>query len=171
MPTTRSILLLEDNAERIAGFETNVARLGEGFELKVWRDAHSMISECGQFFGGAALICLDHDLNPLPGITADPGTGWDVAQFLADFLPVCPVLIHSSNTDRAYSMHNELRFVGWLVDRVGTDWIDTTWLRRARQLLEECPNTWKANLPPDHATRVERMQLSLMGDWNRGRTR
>jgi hypothetical protein len=90
----------------------------------------------------------------------------DVAIFLADFLPVCPVLIHSSNTDRVYSMHNELRFAGWRVDRVGpigTDWIETIWLRRVRGLLAEHGNTWKANLPPDHNERVARMQLSLDG--------
>ena len=55
-------------------------------------------------------------------------------------MPVCPVLIHSSNTDRVYSMHNELRFAGWMVDRVGpigTDWIETSWLRSARRLLAE----------------------------------
>ena len=129
----KTILMLEDNDERIASFQKVVAGLGNGFDLKIWRDAHSMIVECAEFFPSTALICLDHDLNPQPGVTTDPGTGLDVAKFLADFLPVCPVLIHSSNTDRVYSMHNELRFAGWMADRVGplgTDWIETTWLRQ-----------------------------------------
>jgi len=81
-------------------------------------------------------------------------------------MPVCPVLIHSSNVDRVYSMHNELRFAGWMVDRVGplgTDWIQTTWLRRARELLAEYGNTWKANVQTNHGERVARMQLSLDG--------
>jgi len=166
MPTTRLILVLEDNEDRIASFQTTVAKLGDGFELKTWRDAHSMIAECERFFANAALIGLDHDLNPQSGTSADPGTGLDVAKFLGDFLPVCPVLIHSSNTDRAYSMQNELRFAGWMVDRVGPlgeDWIGTTWLRRVRELLMERPDTWKANLPTDHDGRIERMQLSLDG--------
>src|SRR5206468_4333813 len=152
--------------ERIAAFQKTVAALGDGFELKVWRDAPSMIAECEAFFPTTALISLDHDLNPMPGATVDPGTGVDVARFLGDFMPVCPVLIHSSNTERVYSMHNELRFAGWLVDRVGplgTDWIETSWLRGARRLLAEYGNTWKANLPNDHALRVERMKLSLDG--------
>jgi ADP-ribosylglycohydrolase len=166
MPMMRSILLLEDNAERIAGFHAAVAKLGDGIELRVWCDAHSMIAECERFFAHAALVCLDHDLNPQPGVNIDPGTGLDAVEFLADFLPVCPALIHSSNTDRAHSMHNELRFSGWMVDRVGplgTDWIETTWLRRVRELIGEHHNTWSANLPTDHDTRVERMQLSLDG--------
>jgi ADP-ribosylglycohydrolase len=162
----RTILILEDNDERIAAFQKTVAALGNGFELKVWRDAPSMIAECEPFFPTTALISLDHDLNPMPGATVDPGTGVDVARFLGDFMPVCPVLIHSSNTDRVYSMHNELRFAGWMVDRVGpigTDWIETSWLRSAKRLLAEHPNTWKANLPADHTDRVERMELSLDG--------
>ena len=162
----KTILILEDNDERLAGFQKAVAGLGGGFELRVWRDAHSMMSECAEFFRSAALISLDHDLNPQPGVAADPGTGMDVARFLGDFPPVCPVLIHSSNTDRAYSMFNELRFAGWVVDRagpLGTEWIATTWSRRVRELMAEHASTWWANLSADHAQRVERMQLSLDG--------
>src|SRR3954451_4635814 len=102
----------------------------------------------------------------MPGAMVDPGTGLDVARFLGDFMPVCPVLIHSSNMDRVYSMNNELRFAGWMVDRVGplgTDWIETSWLRRVRELLEEFPNRWRTELPSDHGARVERMRLSLDG--------
>lgn len=162
----KTILILEDNDERVAAFQKTIAALGDGLELKVWRDAPSMIAECETFLPTTALISLDHDLNPMPGATVDPGTGLDVARFLSDFLPACPVLTHSSNTDRVYSMHNELRFAGWMVDRVGpigTDWIETSWLRSARRLIAEHANTWKANLPNDHAARVERMNLSLDG--------
>lgn len=162
----KTILILEDNDERVAAFQKAVAALSDEFELKVWRDAPSMIAECENYFPTTALISLDHDLNPIPGATVDPGTGVDVAKFLGDFIPVCPVLIHSSNTDRVYSMHNELRFAGWMVDRVGPigrDWIETSWLRSAKRLLAEHTNTWKATLPADHADRVERMKLSLDG--------
>src|SRR5262245_19470561 len=108
----KTILILEDNDERIAAFRKAVEELGSDFELKVWTDAPSMIAECEASFPTAVLISLDHDLNPTPGATADPGTGLDLAKYLASFPPACPVLIHSSNTDRAWSMHNELRFSG-----------------------------------------------------------
>jgi ADP-ribosylglycohydrolase len=168
MTAARTILILEDNEERIAAFEKTVAGLGDGFELKVWRDAMSMCAECEQYFPTAALISLDHDLNPAPGVTTDPGTGLEVAQFLGDFAAVCPVVIHSTNVDRVYSMENELRFAGWLVERVGplgmgTDWIGTSWQKRVREILQERGNTWKASLPVDHVARVERMKLSLDG--------
>jgi ADP-ribosylglycohydrolase len=166
MRNTQTILVLEDNDERVSAFQKTVAAMSEGIELKVWRDAPSMIAEAEEFFPTAVLISLDHDLNPMPGATVDPGTGMDVARFLGDFMPACPVLIHSSNTDRVYSMHNELRFAGWMVDRVGplgAEWIETSWVRHARELLVQHPNTWRANLPSDHSARVERMRLSLDG--------
>jgi hypothetical protein len=46
----KTILLLEDNDERITGFQKAVAALGNGFDLKIWRDAPSMIAECEAFF-------------------------------------------------------------------------------------------------------------------------
>jgi ADP-ribosylglycohydrolase len=166
MSAPRNILILEDNDERIADFTKAVKQLGDGYEVKFWRDALSMCQECEAFFPTTVLVSLDHDLNPAPNATLDPGTGLDVAKFLADFIPVCPVLLHSSNTDRVYSMHNEFRFAGWTADRVGplgAGWIAMSWLPRARELLSKYPNTWKVNLPADHASRVARMLASLDG--------
>jgi ADP-ribosylglycohydrolase len=162
----KTILILEDNDERVAAFEKTAATLGGDFELKIWRDAPTMIAECEAFFATAALISLDHDLNPQPGVTIDPGTGLDVAKFLAECRPVCPIIIHSTNADRAYSMFNELRFAGWIVERVGpigTDWIETMWLKKAREFLAAHPNTWPAKLPADHEQRMQRALLSLDG--------
>src|SRR5690349_16126577 len=85
-PMMKTILMLEDDGDRITAFRNAVAALGGEFELKVWRDAPSMIAECESFFPTAALISLDHDLNPMPKVTTDPGTGVDVAQFLGDFV-------------------------------------------------------------------------------------
>jgi ADP-ribosylglycohydrolase len=162
----KSILILEDNDERIAAFEKTVASLKGEFELRVWRDAPTMIAECESFFPTAALISLDHDLNPLPGAAEDPGTGLDVAKFLAECRPVCPVIIHSTNADRAHSMDNELRFAEWTAERVrpiGTDWIETMWVRKAREYLASHSNTWPARLPADHDGRMKRALLSLDG--------
>lgn len=166
MSSCKHILILEDNEERAVAFEKTVAAMGDDFVAKLWRDAHSMLKECEQFFPSAALISLDHDLNPMPGVTTDPGTGVDVAKILAECRPVCPVIIHSTNADRAYSMHNELRFADWIAERVGpigNDWIETIWLRKAREFLASHPNTWPAKLPADHETRMQRTLLSLDG--------
>jgi ADP-ribosylglycohydrolase len=161
-----TILILEDNDERIAAFERAVITLRSDFQLRLWHDAPTMIKECEAYFPTAALISLDHDLNPRLGTMVDPGTGLDVAKFLAERSPVCPVIIHSTNTERAWSMDNELRFADWIVQQVGplgNDWIETSWLWCTRELLRNSTNTWHATIPPDHAARVERMILSLDG--------
>jgi len=131
-------MVLEDNDDRIRAFESAVASLGSDFRLRLWRDAPTMIAECGSTLGDACLISLDHDLAPLPGSSTDPGTGLEVAEFLSRQEPSCPVILHTSNHERRWSMHNELRFAGWsvvIVPPIGDDWIRGSWLPRARALI------------------------------------
>jgi hypothetical protein len=97
-----------------------------------------MVAELPPVLNQACLISLDHDLNPQLNVTTDPGTGLEVAEFLAKQSPICPVLIHSANHEKARSMHNELRFGGWTVDRVGPigdEWEQRLWLPRVKALL------------------------------------
>jgi|ERR1043166_2501933 ADP-ribosylglycohydrolase len=162
----KQVLLLEDNAERTEAFRSAINQLGSDYEIRIWKDAPAMLAECVDCFDQTILISLDHDLNPCPGAVAEPGTGLEVAKFLAGYLPFCPVIIHSSNTDCAWSMHNELRFAGWTVDRVGPigeDWIQKLWLPKARQILEAGPSNTAFNRPPDAAEREQRALASLEG--------
>ncbi|MGH7991879.1 MAG: ADP-ribosylglycohydrolase family protein [Limisphaerales bacterium] len=162
----KTILLLEDNDERIAGFKSAVHELGEDWQMRVWRDAPTMLAECEDCFEDVHLISLDHDLNPQPGVTCDPGTGLEVAKLLTGHFPICPVIIHSTNADRAWSMHNELRFARWTVDRVGPigdDWIQKLWLPKVRSILEQSPRRLFFQRPPDHSERMQRAALSLEG--------
>lgn len=162
----KTLLLLEDNADRIAAFETVVQELGEDWQMRVWQEAPTMIAECEDCFADAHLISLDHDLNPQPGATRDPGTGLEVAKLLASHFPFCPVIIHSTNADRAWSMHNELRFAGWTVERfgpIGDDWFRKLWLPKARELLSGSHRTEIFRCPVDHNDRIQRAFLSLEG--------
>lgn len=162
----KMLLVLEDNAERIAVFKAVIPELGKDWQLRVWRDAPTMIAECEDSFADTHLISLDHDLNPQPGATDDPGTGLEVAKFFASHFPFCPVVIHSTNADRAWSMHNELRFGGWNVERVGPigdDWVSKLWLPKAREMLANSPRKDIFRRPTDHNERMQRAMLSLEG--------
>lgn len=162
----KTLLLLEDNLERVAAFRAVARNLGEDWNVQLWQDAPTMLAECENYFENAALISLDHDLNPQPGVAGDPGTGLEVANHLAGHLPLCPVIIHSSNADRAWSMHNELRFAGWRVDRVGPigdDWIPKLWLPKARELLAVIKDEVLFRKPDDHIIRLKRIFDSLKG--------
>ena len=162
----KTLLLLEDNSERIAAFESTFREFGEEWQMRVWRDAPTMLAECEEFFDNTHLVSLDHDLNPQPGTIRDPGTGYDVAKLLASHFAFCPVIIHSSNADRAWSMHNELRFAGWTVDRVGPigdDWVRKLWLPKAREMVAQLPRREVFRQPSNHSERMQRALLSLEG--------
>jgi hypothetical protein len=134
------ILILEDNAERIENFQRAAKQIPSRPVVKVWHDTQTMINEFKTFLPEAVLVSLDHDLNPQPGAERDPGTGLEVAEFMAKLPPACPVILHSSNFERVWSMHNELTHAGWQVERVGPigeDWIETSWLNKVRNLLLE----------------------------------
>jgi ADP-ribosylglycohydrolase len=164
------ILILEDNDERISAFSVVVAGMVPECQLRLWRDAPSFMAEARAWLPQASLISLDHDLNPQPGASQDPGTGLEVATWLAQQTPVCPVIVHSSNHERVESMVNELRFGGWTWERVGpwgSDWIAGAWRRKAGALLEAGRNArvspLAATRPVDHAQRMARARISLDG--------
>jgi len=128
------LLMLEDDAERMVRFRAVLAK--RDAELVVWRDAHRMIAEVASYLPGAGLISLDHDLEPESD--TDPGDGLDVAKYLANLSPVCPVIVHTSNGVRGDSMVGELELAKWKHHRVmplGDDWIEIDWYLIARRVL------------------------------------
>jgi hypothetical protein len=61
-----------------------------------------------------------------------------LVQHLAALPPVCPVIVHTSNGERATWMVGELELGGWEFHRVpalGDDWIERDWRRTVRDLL------------------------------------
>ena len=112
------IAILEDNPERLQEFQWAVRQLGEGYQLQTWRDANRMIAECHEVLAETVLISLDHDLNKVNDESPDPSDGATAAGFLAMLPPCCPVILHTSNNEGFWSMHNEFRFGGWRTERV-----------------------------------------------------
>jgi hypothetical protein len=98
-----------------------------------------MIREAPPLLRAARLISLDHDLDPEDGSSDDPGTGWDLTKVLAELAPCCPVIIHTSNGERATWMMGEFHLCGWEYHRIapiGDDWIENDWRRLVRRLLK-----------------------------------
>lgn len=134
------ILILEDNADRIAGFQRVISTLNPALSVRIWKDASEMIAQAAELLPQTILISLDHDLNRESETSVDPGTGLEVAIYLSKLPAVCPIILHSSNFERVWSMHNELTHAGWQVERVGPlgqDWIETSWLNKVRNLLQD----------------------------------
>lgn len=136
------LLMLEDDRDRIERFTETLKVIAPSVRLVVWRSAKTMIREVDAFLPSARLISLDHDLEPQEGDDEDPGDGVEVAKFLAERAPVCPVIVHTSNGPRSDWMIGEFELGGWEYRRVapiGDDWIEAYWRVVARKLLKRPP--------------------------------
>lgn len=132
------VLMLEDDRERIQRFRAILRRHDGGVEVGIHRTAGEFIAAFGRLESPPSLIALDHDLFTDHESDPDPGDGRDVARYLAERRPMCPVLIHSSNAPAADSMLFTLRDANWEVDRIapiGGDWIETYWYPIALDMM------------------------------------
>jgi hypothetical protein len=126
--------------DRVVAFQAAIAQL-PSVEIVAWRDARIMIRDLPEHLPTTSLISLDHDLLPKKGGFDNPGTGLDVCKFLAKQKPMCPILLHTANYVKVWSMMNELSFSKWEIHRtppVGMQefWIETVWLTRIKMLLD-----------------------------------
>jgi hypothetical protein len=98
VPST--IAILEDDSRRVAAMQSCLQRLYPWSDVVLFDGAPEMICWLKMHLADSVLICLDHDLGAnriIDGNLQDPGTGRDVADYLSDQKPCCPVIIHSSN--------------------------------------------------------------------------
>jgi hypothetical protein len=112
------------------------------FETKFFDDAAAMIKFLDAHLTDTIVLSLDHDLELKPnqnGGLTDPGTGREVADYLARQAPVCPVIIHASNVPAALGMEMVLREALWETHRVlpfdDLEWIPTQWFRSVRRAI------------------------------------
>jgi hypothetical protein len=145
------LLVLDDDRSRLSAFESVVGSLGSEWSVRAWRDAPRMIGEVDRYLEDACLISLDHDLYKDHASDSDPGSGRLVADHLCKLKAACPVIIHSTNTDAVWGMHNVLRSGGWRVELVHhlnqPGWIERLWLPVAARMLLPPP------APPQPAKR------------------
>jgi len=131
-------LILEDNVNRTESFYEAASLSDSKVDVKVWRIAQQMIEELPNYINKASLISLDHDLYRHTDDDPEPGTGREVANYLSTLVPSCPVIIHSTNTDAAWGMHNELTYAGWRAEIIHhldePNWIQTRWFLLANEL-------------------------------------
>ena len=133
------LLMLEDNPERLERFAAVLHSLAPELPLRTWRNAHSMIREAAPLLQSAVLVSLDHDLDEEPGCS-DPGDGYMVAQWLVSQPVIRPVIVHTSNRERATWMAGAFDLAGWKHYRVlplDDDWVESEWRRVVRRLLKK----------------------------------
>lgn len=136
------IVILEDNADRQAAMRACLADRFSTFETKIFDSSAEMIQYLREHLSETLAIALDHDLELRPdgkGGVIDLGTGREVADYLATREPVCPVIIHTSNTVAEVGMRMALQDAGWRTKRVvpfdDVHWIATDWFRAMRRAI------------------------------------
>ena len=134
----RTLVMLEDDHDRLARFTSVLQNLPQLMAFHYRRTAPDFIAAYKSLTCPPSFIALDHDLFVDHPDDPDPGDGRDVASFLAEQTPCCPILIHSTNAFAADSMLFTLRDAGWTVDRIaplGDDWIESYWFPYAMKML------------------------------------
>ena len=136
------ILILEDNEDRRAAMLSCLRDRFPQYEHVFFNNAREMLACLESDLADAILVSLDHDLE-LPakrnGKTVDPGTGREVADFLAQRTPSCPIIIATTNSAAGDGMEFALRDARWQTHRVhpwgDLEWISTEWFRAVRNAI------------------------------------
>jgi len=142
MTEPMQIVILEDNADRRRVMLDCLRDRFPQYEVLFFRSASEMVGHLQRHLGRVLAISLDHDLEPADPRSpeaADPGTGRDVANFLATRRPTCPVVIHSSNTFGTLGMKDVLDETHWPTYVVtpfdDTAWIAESWFPTVRRAI------------------------------------
>jgi len=130
-----TIAVLEDNDERIGAMQRYLADKFPFFDVRFFRTAYAAIEWIPEHSSQIICLSLDHDLEA-PAGEPDPGSGRDVAEFVARLQPQFPIVIHSTNTHAAIAMEALLQERGWTVSRVlpygDLAWLAEIWLPAIR---------------------------------------
>lgn len=144
MSARMQIVILEDNAERRRLMREAVVDRFPQYDLKFFITAGEAIVHLRENYENLLVIILDHDLDLIPvdgHRLIDPGSGRDVADFLATQPVVCPIVIHSTNAPAVVGMQTVLHDAGWKTYRVipvgEFKWIPRLWLQTVRNAIVE----------------------------------
>jgi len=136
------ILILEDNMDRRAAMQSCLRDRFHQYETVFFDSASEMLSHLETHLSESLVISLDHDLeisSAKNGKSVDPGTGREVADFLARRTPSCPVLIATTNSVAGDGMEFALREAHWETHRVhpwgDLEWIPSQWFRTLRNAI------------------------------------
>ena len=114
------------------------------YPVVIFTTASEMTAWLAEHLSDVILLSLDHDLGPSVlrnGEQMEPGDGREVACFLAESVPVCPVIVHTTNSMGAESMLFTLGQAGWTTERIvpfdDLRWVTNAWVKAVKTLLPE----------------------------------
>ena len=130
------ITILEDEIERTSAMKELLSTGFPDYNIVFFDNTPEMLDWLEDNLCEIDLICLDHDLGSdrmIQGTISDPGTGRDIVKFLETQKPICPVIIHTTNSFGRDAMRFALRDAGWdttvVLPSAEISWIQTSWFK------------------------------------------
>lgn len=140
------IVILEDNLDRQSAMRKCLAKRFPDARFEFHVTAGAFIDSLSRSCADVSLISLDHDLEMIDsgdGRLVDPGTGLDAAEWLAQFKPTTPCIVHTTNTPAGDRMMGTLQAAEWSVQRVvpygDTQWIREVWRQAVLRAISALP--------------------------------
>lgn len=135
-------VVLEDNIDRRNVMKSVLDDLFSTSRIEFFDSSDSMILHLVETsLADVSLISLDHDLEMLvseDGQLTDPGSGVEVAEWLAGQEPVVPVIVATTNSQCGDRMVEILQTNAWNVHRIvpydSERWIEEQWKRQVSVL-------------------------------------
>lgn len=131
-----NVAILDDESDRIRAMVPILNQRFPDLNVVTFENAPDINQWFAENLESCRLICLDHDLGPnqrRDGVVFDPGIGRDVADYLATRNPVCPIIIHTTNTIARPGMIRVLEEAQWIVTYVSpysdVKWIGEVWIQ------------------------------------------
>ena len=141
----RLIVILEDDEGRAEMMRQEIAQRFPECDCVIFENAPDMIAWLRNSIEKVTIMSLDHDLGPnseRDGRVFDPGVGRDVVDFLEIQKPICPVIIHTTNSFGGDGMRYALEDAGWRVKRIvpfdDLTWIKDEWMPLVAELMDVC---------------------------------
>ena len=129
--TVDTIAILDDEPDRLEAMVPILNKCYPALNVVTFDNAPDINAWFENNLQSCVLICLDHDLGPTrkrEGEDFDPGIGRDVADYLASRDPVCPIIIHTTNTIARPGMIFVLEDADWIVSYV-SPYSDVLWVK------------------------------------------
>ncbi len=167
------IAIVEDNEGRIAAMQGCLQEFFAKWSPVFFNNAPDAIAWLSEHLPECALISLDRDLGgsyQRDGELFDPGTGREVADYLAAAKAQCPIVIHSSNFQEGVGMEMALGTSDRLFERVipfrDVAWVRNSWVKTLKLLLEPIPNSdlTESHLPAADASWESICEFALSFD-------
>lgn len=135
-------VLLEDDHRRRQKMIQLLADVIDTRAIRTFDNASDMNRWLKQYLNACHVLLLDDDLGPMrlrDGQSFDPGSGWDVVDWVVQRRAQVSVLIHGSNKDAADGMRRTLEREGWPVGQVAPygdlEWLEALWKPALLRLL------------------------------------